>query len=139
MIIMPKIQKLVDGRRTRETSHDLIQKSPSTSSWLNTEMARPTSGVTKTGPTGFPGLGQYFYGTKLIWQPIQDTAATKFKRSGSSSTGASYDALLPDRATNAWAVGISADDVSALSTLGVVVRSMDSAANALPPGIVGTC
>jgi hypothetical protein len=39
----------------------------------------------------------------------------KFRRSGSSST--SSGALLLDWATNVWAVGTSADDVSALSTL----------------------
>jgi hypothetical protein len=79
-----------------------------TSSWLNTEMARPASGVVKIGPSvsqtrpsSFLGLGQYFYSRKLVQQPIQDAAATKFGRSGSSSTGVSFDTLLLDRATNA--------------------------------------
>jgi hypothetical protein len=70
-------------------------------------MARPASGVVKTGPFGFPESGQYFCGRKLIQQPIQDTAMTKFRKSGSSSTRASSSALLPDRATNAWAMGPS--------------------------------
>jgi hypothetical protein len=59
---------------------------------------------------------------------------TKFRRLGSSLSGA----LLPNQATNAWAMGASTDDVSALSTLGGVVHSVDSAANALPPGMVRT-
>jgi hypothetical protein len=42
-----------------------------------------------------------FVALKLIQQPIQGTVAAKFRRSGSSSTRASSDALLPDRATNA--------------------------------------
>jgi hypothetical protein len=62
---------------------------------------------------------------------------TKYRRLGSSSIGSSGTLLL-DQVTIAWAVGPSTDDVSALSTLGRVVRSMDSATNALPPGIVGT-
>jgi hypothetical protein len=64
---------------------------------------------------------------------------TKFRRLGSSSVGASSGALLPDRVINAWAVGAFADDVFALSTLERVVRSMDSATNALPPEVVRTC
>jgi hypothetical protein len=35
-------------------------------------------------------------------------------------------------------MGAFTDDVSALSTLGGVVQSMDSTANALSPGMVGT-
>jgi hypothetical protein len=62
----------------------------------------------------------------------------KFRRSGSSSIGESSGAILPDRATNALAMEASTDDVFALSTLGGVVRSMDSAANALPPEMVRT-
>jgi hypothetical protein len=65
-MIRPKIQKLAEGRRTRETSHDLIQKSYLTSSWLNIEVARPASRVAKIGSSGFPGSGQYFRGRKLI-------------------------------------------------------------------------
>jgi hypothetical protein len=64
-------------------------------------MTTPTSGVVKTRPFGFQGSGQYFYGTKLVQQPIQDVAAIKFRRSGLSSTGASSGVLLFDRATNA--------------------------------------
>jgi hypothetical protein len=93
----------------------------------------------KNWTIGFPVSGQYFCGRKLVQQPIQDTAMTKFRRSGSSSTGVSSDVLLLDWATNAWAVEASADDVSALSTLGRVVGSMDSATNALPPKMVRTC
>jgi hypothetical protein len=93
----------------------------------------------KTGPSDFPGSDQYFCNRKLVQQPIQDAAATKFRRAGSSSTRASSDALLLDWATNAWVVGASADDVFTLSTLDKVVRSMDSATNALPPVMVRTC
>jgi hypothetical protein len=123
----------------REASYDLIQKSPSTSSWINTEMARSASGVVKIGPSGFPESGHYFCGRKLVQQTIQDTAVTKFRRLRLSSIGASSGALLLDRSTNAWTVGPSVDDVSSLSTFGGVVRSMDSTANALPPRIVRTC
>jgi hypothetical protein len=91
-MIKPKIQKLADGRRMREASHDLVQKPHSTSSWLNTDMARPASGVIKTEPSGFPVSGQYFYDRKIVQQPIQDTTTTEFRRSGSSSTRASSDA-----------------------------------------------
>jgi hypothetical protein len=107
--------------------------------WLNTEMARPASGVAKTVPSGFPVSGKYFCARKLVQQPIQDTVTTKFKRSGSSSTGASFDTLLLDRATNVWAVGPFSDDVSALSTLGGVVRPMDSTTDAHLPGMIRTC
>jgi hypothetical protein len=41
----------------REGSHDLVQKSPSTFSWLNIEVARPASRVTKIGPFDFPRSG----------------------------------------------------------------------------------
>jgi hypothetical protein len=64
-------------------------------------MAWPASGVMKIGPSSFPGSGQYFYGSKLVWQPIQGTVATKFRSSKSSSTGTSSGVLLSDRATNA--------------------------------------
>jgi hypothetical protein len=69
-MIRPKIPKMADGRRTIEASHDLVQKSPSTSSWLNIEVARPVSRIVKAGPSGFPGLGEYFCDRKLIQQPI---------------------------------------------------------------------
>jgi hypothetical protein len=63
----------------------------------------------------------------------------KFRMSESSSARLSSSALLPSRATNAWAVGTSANDVSALSSLGGVVQTMGSAADALPPEMVNTC
>jgi hypothetical protein len=88
-------------------------------------------GVTKTRSSGFPGSSQYFYSRKLVWQPIQDTTMTKYRRSRSSLIGALFDALLSDRATNAWAMGTSVDDVFALSTLDGVVWFMDSAIDAL--------
>jgi hypothetical protein len=62
----------------------------------------------------------------------------KFRRPGSLSVGASYDTLLPGWATNTQAVGTSADDVSAFPTLGMVVRTVGSAANAPPPRMVRT-
>jgi Zn-dependent M28 family amino/carboxypeptidase len=62
----------------------------------------------------------------------------KFIRSGSSSARLSSDALLPSQATNVWAVGASADDVSTLSTLGRVVRNLGVTADALPPRMVKT-
>jgi hypothetical protein len=67
----------------------LIQKLPSTPSLLITEMATPALGVAKTRPSGFPGLGQYFCNRKQI----QGSTATKFRRSGLLSTGASSDAF----------------------------------------------
>jgi hypothetical protein len=84
----------------REASHDLIQKPPLTSSWLKTEMARPTSGGMKIRPSNFLVSGQYFCGRKLVQQPIQGTTTVKFRRSGSSSRGASSDALLLDQGSN---------------------------------------
>jgi hypothetical protein len=63
----------------------------------------------------------------------------KFRRSGSSPMGLSSGALLPSRATKAWAVGASTDDVSALSILDGVVQNMGSATNALLPRMVMTC
>jgi hypothetical protein len=101
-------------------------------------MIGPTSGDAKIKPSGSPGSGQYFYDRKLVQQPIQDTVATKFRRSGSSSTGASSDALLLNWAANVWAVGTSVDDVSILSILGGVVWTVGSTIDALPPGMVRT-
>jgi hypothetical protein len=75
----------------------------------------------KIRPSDFPRLGQYFCERKLVHQPTQDTVVVKVRRSGSSSTEASSDALLPDWATNAWAMGTFGDDVSVLSTLDGVV------------------
>jgi hypothetical protein len=63
---------------------------------------------------------------------------TKFRTSELSSIGASSGVLLPDRATNAWAMGASADDVLALSSIGRVVRAMDTTTNALSPRMVRT-
>jgi hypothetical protein len=70
---------------------------------------------------------------------ISDSVMLKFRRSRLSSTRLSYDALLPGRDANAWAVGTSTDDVSTLSSLGGVVQTMDATINALPPGVVRTC
>jgi hypothetical protein len=56
----------------REASHDLIQKSLSISSWLNTEKAGLTSVDAKTKPSDFPIPGQYFCGRKLVQHAIQD-------------------------------------------------------------------
>jgi hypothetical protein len=121
--------------RSKPRSH---RKPPLIFSWLNTEMAGPTSGKIKTGPTDFPRSGQYFCGRKLIQPIIQDTATAKFRRSGSSSIRASFGALLPNWAINAWAVEASTDDVSPLSTLGGLVQSVDSATDALSPRMVRT-
>jgi hypothetical protein len=92
--------------------------------------------ISQTGPSGFPRLGQYLCSRQYVHQVIQDTIAAKFKRLGSSSKGVSYGALLPVWATNAGTMGASTDDVSALSTLGRVVRALDSTAQALLPGMV---
>jgi hypothetical protein len=62
----------------------------------------------------------------------------KFRRSESSSVGLSFGALLPSRATNAWAVRASTDDVSTLFTLGGVVQTVGSAVDALPPRMLRT-
>jgi hypothetical protein len=67
---------------------------------------------------------------------ISDSTAMKFRGSVSSSAKLSSNVLLPGRAINAWVVGVSTDDVS---TLGRVVQTMGSTANALPPGMVRTC
>jgi hypothetical protein len=52
--------------------------------------------------------------------------------------GLSFDALLLSRASNAWTVGASNDDVSTLSTLGGVVQIGGTTTDALPPGMVRT-
>jgi hypothetical protein len=67
-MIRPKNPKMANGRRSREESHDLVQKSPSTSSWLNTEMARPVLGVAKTGPSGSQ-TGLSVFPNRTIWFP----------------------------------------------------------------------
>jgi hypothetical protein len=69
---------------------------------------------------------------------ISDSTVMKFRRMGSSSARLSFSALLPGRATNAWVVGASVDDVSTLSSLGGVVWTMDTAVNALLPRMVRT-
>jgi hypothetical protein len=69
---------------------------------------------------------------------ILDSTAVKFRRLGSSSVGLPSGTLLPSRATNAWAVGASADDVSTLSTLGELVGTVGSAADALPHWMIRT-
>jgi hypothetical protein len=63
---------------------------------------------------------------------------TKFRSSGLSLTGALSGALLPDQATNAWVMGASTDDVPVLSSLGWVVRAMDTTTDALSPRMVRT-
>jgi hypothetical protein len=131
----PEIGPWKKNERSKPRSH---RKPPLIFSWLNIEMAGPTSGDVKTGPTDFPRSGQYFCGRKLIQLIIQDTATAKFRRSGSSSIRASFGALLPNWAINAWAVEASTDDVSPLSTLGGLVRSVDSATDALSPRMVRT-
>jgi hypothetical protein len=122
----------------RETTRDLVQKPPSTSSWLNIEEAGLTSGVVKTGPSSFPESSQYFCGRKFIQPKIQDITVLKFRRPGSSLTGASSNTLFPNRADNAWAVGASTDDVSTLSTLGEMVWTMGSTVDALSPRMIRT-
>jgi hypothetical protein len=46
--------------------------------------------------------------------------------------------LLPSHATNAWTMGTSANDVSTLSSLGGVVRTLGATTDALPPRMVRT-
>jgi hypothetical protein len=75
---------------------------------------------------------------ELIQQVIQDSTTVKFRRSGSSSAGLPFGALLPGQAANAWAMVSSADDVSTLSTLDGVVQTVGSTADALSHGIVRT-
>jgi hypothetical protein len=62
----------------------------------------------------------------------------ELRRVGSSSMGVSSDALLPGRATNAGTMGTSVDDVSALPTLGGVVWTVGSTADALSHRMVRT-
>jgi hypothetical protein len=71
---------------------------------------------------------------------ISDSAASKFRRSESSSTRLSSGALLPVWATTDWAVEAFTDDVLALSSLGGVVQTMGATAtDALSPVMVRTC
>jgi hypothetical protein len=69
---------------------------------------------------------------------ISNSATPKFRSSGSSSARVSSGTLLHSRATNAWAIGASSDDVPTLSSVGGVVQTMDTATNALPPRMVRT-
>jgi hypothetical protein len=69
---------------------------------------------------------------------ISDSAASKVRRSESLSAGVSSGALLPSGATNVWVVGASANDVPALSSLGRMVRTVDTTTDALPPRMVRT-
>jgi hypothetical protein len=92
----------------------------------------------QTEQSNFPELGQYICSRELIQEAIQDATMVEFRRLGSSLAGLSFGALLPGWVTNAWAIGGSTDGVSALSTLGGVVRSMSSTTDALSPGMVRT-
>jgi hypothetical protein len=93
---------------------------------------------TQIGQSSFPESGQQLCSRELIRQTISDTTAPIVRRSGSSSAKVSSDALLLGRATNAWAMGASTDDVPTLSSLGGVARTMDSTTDALPPRMVRT-
>jgi hypothetical protein len=92
----------------------------------------------QTRHSSFPESDQYFCNWELVRQAIQDSATVQFRRLGSSSTRLSFDTLLHDRATNAWVVGASTDDVSTLSSMGGMVWTMGSTTDALPSGIVRT-
>jgi hypothetical protein len=137
-MIKPKNSEIDRWKKNERSKSDLVQKPPSTSSWLNTEMTRPASEVVKIGPSCFSRSCQYFYGRKLVQPTIHDTTTAKFRRSVSLSTGVSSGALPPDRATNAQVVGASTDNVSALSTLDGVVRSVDSGTNVFSPRVART-
>jgi hypothetical protein len=121
------------------------QRPPSTSSWPSTRNAGPALGAQKldhpesqTRQSSFPELGQQLCSRELIWQTILDSNVPKFRKSISSSARVSSDASHPSRATNAWAMGGSVDDVPALPSLGGVVRTMDTTTYALPPMMVRT-
>jgi hypothetical protein len=88
------------------------------------------------GQSGFPESSQQICSHELIRKAISDLTTTKFRRSGVSPPRLSFDASLSGRATNAWVVGASTDDVPTLSSLGGVVRSMGATTSALPPGMV---
>jgi hypothetical protein len=85
---------------------------------------KPDHPECQTGQSNFPELGQHLYSQEIIRQAVQDSTTVKFRRMESSSIGLSSGALLPSRATNAWAMGASVDDVSTLSTLGMVVWTL---------------
>jgi hypothetical protein len=80
----PEIGWSKKNERSKQQSHP---KATFDISWLNIEMAALASGVMKTGPSDFPGSGQYFYGRKLIQLTIQDTTGMKFRRMESLSIG----------------------------------------------------
>jgi hypothetical protein len=61
----------------REASHDLVHESPLTPSWLNTEMAGPTSGVVKTEPSSFPNRTIRFPWTRPILL-LQEVCPTNY-------------------------------------------------------------
>jgi hypothetical protein len=65
---------------------------------------------------------------------IKYTAVTEFRRLGSSLEGVSYGTLSPYWATNVETVGASTDDVPTLPTLGWMVLTMGSTANAFSLG-----
>jgi hypothetical protein len=69
---------------------------------------------------------------------IQNTAENDFRRLGLSLERVSSDALSLGRATNAGTVVASADDVSALPTLGGWYESWASTTDALSPEVVDT-
>jgi hypothetical protein len=135
-IIKPNTERITNGRKMRGASHKDTQRPPLTSSWPSTKKAGQTLGVVTTGLFDFPKSDQHLCSREFIRQMISDSATSNFRRSGSSSTRLSYDTLLPDRATNAWAVGASIDDVSTLSSLGGVVWAMGATTNAPPPRMV---
>jgi hypothetical protein len=75
------------------------------------------------------------YSREFIQQVIPDSTTVKFRKSGSSSARLPSSTLLPGQATNAQAMGASPDDVS---TLGSVIWTVGSAADALSLGMVKT-
>jgi hypothetical protein len=76
---------------------------------------------------------------ELVRQMISDSVVLKFRRLGSSLVRLSSGVLLPSQVTNAYAVGTSVNDVSTLSSLDGVVRTIDATNDALPPEMVKTC
>jgi hypothetical protein len=91
------------------------------------------------GQSGFPESGQHICSWELVRQVVSNPTIAAFIRLGASPLRLSSGAPLFCRATNAWAVGASADDVPTLFSLGGVVRSMGATTNALPLRMVSTC
>jgi hypothetical protein len=91
------------------------------------------------GQSGFSKSDQHICSWELVWQEVSNPTTTAFIRSGASPPRLSSGAPLFCRATNAWAVGASADDVPSLFSLGGVVRSMGATTDALPLRMVSTC